>query len=71
VHICELAAYSFTASEWILAGLRQPVWFAVLAALMLGTLLVLRNLRKSNGHTPLEFSERVPEAVEALHLVAD
>jgi hypothetical protein len=71
VHIVELAAFSFTASEWILAGLRQPVWFAVLAALMLGTLLVLSNLRKSNGHTPLEFAERVPEAVEALHLVAD
>jgi hypothetical protein len=36
VHIVELAAFSFTASEWTLAGLSQSVWFAVLAALMLG-----------------------------------
>jgi hypothetical protein len=71
VHIVELVAYSFISSEWILAGLRKPIWFAVLAALLAGTLLVLRNLRKSNGHAALEFAERVPEAVEALRLVAD
>ncbi len=71
VHIIELVAYSFVASEWILKGLRQPIWFALLAGLMLGSLLVLRNLRKGNGHAPLEFAERVPEVVEALHLVAD
>jgi hypothetical protein len=71
LHIIELTVYSFMASAWIQAGLRAPVWFAVLGALCVGTLLVLRNLRRSHENAPLEFMERVPEAVEALRLVAE
>ena len=71
VHIVELSVYSFMASGWIQTGLRTPIWFAVLGGLCLGTLLVLRNLRKSHANAPLEFAERVPEAVETLRLVAD
>ena len=50
---------------------KKPVWFAVPTGFMVGTLLILGILRKGNGQAPLEFAERVPEAVEALHLIAD
>jgi hypothetical protein len=68
VHIIELVVYSAIASTWIQAGLRQPVWLAILAGLCACGLLLLRNLNGSHRNAPLEFAERVQEPVEALRL---
>lgn len=63
VHLIELSVYSVIGSEMIYAGLRKPVWFAVL--------VVLHNLRKSHDQAPLEFAEPTPEVIEQLHLLPD
>ena len=71
VHIVELVVYSFIAAAWIRSGLQEPRWFVILAGLLLAAMLVLRSLQRGNGVAPLEFAEKTPEAVEALHLIAD
>lgn len=71
VHLIEMSLYSVIASGWIHAGLRNPKWFAILAIVLAGVLAVLRNLRKSHDHAPLEFDEPVPQVIEQLHLLTD
>ena len=69
VHLIELIVYSFIASEWIRAAMHSWRSLAALAIVLAGTTFLIRRLRTDEPDAPLEFAERLSQAVEELRLV--
>jgi hypothetical protein len=71
IHLTELIIYALMVPSWIYRGLSNPVWFAVLAALLGFINLYLHRIGKPDAEAPLEFAEPVARAVEALRLLPE